>query len=71
MAIDGAGKIYVSDEQWITFIEELAPFLKDTEFALGPVSSDADGNLEVEYAFGSDVHPKDWTNPPWWIEKGK
>lgn len=66
---DGTGKIYFSKQEWIDFVIELAPFLKRTSFELGPITSNEEG-YEVEYAFGDEVPPSEWANPPRWLKKG-
>jgi len=65
---DGTGKVYFTKEEWTEFVMEMAPFLNHTQFALGPVNQTEDG-FEVDYAFGDEVHPKDWVSPPWWVKK--
>jgi hypothetical protein len=68
MSVDGTGKIYISWKEWTDFVTEFAPFLKNAQFIIGPPIESANG-VEVDYAFGDEVHPKEWIVQPEWLQK--
>jgi hypothetical protein len=71
MSADGQGTIYIPYEDWCAFVEKYAPWLKGTEYSLGPIGQDADEALKVEYAFSDEFHPVSWMEPPHWLKKEK
>ena len=68
-AADGQGTIYISYEEWTEFVMKNAPFLKSTQFALNAPRDTGDG-IEIDYAFGDEVHPRDWGVKPEWLKGG-
>jgi hypothetical protein len=66
---DGVGTIYIDGNEWNEIIFKLAPFLKGTEFSIGPIRKSGD-IVQIEYAFSEECHPSTWAQPPEWLKKG-
>ena len=69
MSADGTGRIYISADAWYKFLESQAPFLKGTEYSIGPIDACNPDCVIVEYAFSEECHPEDWSEPPHWLRK--
>ena len=71
MASDGTGTIYIPMECWADFLEdEWSPAPKGAVTEYSPPRLNEDTNeIEVDYAFGTDVSPCDWAEKPAWLTK--
>lgn len=65
MAYDGQGTIYISlVDFWMFVKKHHADFEKDGAFIrYGNVRVENE-DLEIDYAFGTEVPPEDWSEPP-------
>ena len=70
MGYDRQGTVYIPLEEFWKFVKKFhADFDKDGALIRYGNLRLANEDLEIDYAFGTEVPPEDWSEPPEFLKK--
>jgi hypothetical protein len=71
-SFDAVGTLYIPIEEWHEYLRRKFPFLGSGQFVLADPKDVGNGELEIQYAMGTDdTHPNDWAVKPEWMKVKK
>lgn len=68
MSYDAQGNVYIGSEAWLKFVAAFLPASDYEYLEIGIPSAEGDGSLIVPYAMSQLCPPREWTEPPSFID---